>query len=67
MSKNLYNIVRFKRIKTAGQLTNAMNHNFRFHRNIKNVDYEKIGENVYLVNDNKTDIYSLFKEQREKA
>lgn len=61
-----FNIVRVNKLKHTVQTSNAENHNFRKNPNIKNVNYAKTAQNVYLVSDSKVDLQEQFKLAKQK-
>lgn len=56
-----FNIVRVNKLKHTVQTSNAENHNFRKNPNIKNVNYAKTAQNVYLFGDANVDLQEQFK------
>lgn len=64
--KKIYNVVRFKKVKTTENVTNVANHNFRKFQNLINVDYEKKNENVYLIDDENCNLNKKFEELRKR-
>lgn len=61
-----FNIVRVNKLKHTLQTSNAENHNFRKNPNIKNVNYAKTAQNVYLVSDANVDLQEQFKLAKQK-
>lgn len=61
-----FNIVRVNKLKHTSQTSNAENHNFRKNPNIKNVNYAKTAQNVYLVSDANVDLQEQFKLAKQK-
>lgn len=64
--KKIYNVVRFKKVKTTENVTNVANHNFRRFQNLINVDYEKKSENVYLIDDENCNLNKKFEELKDR-
>lgn len=64
--KMAFNIVRVNKLKHTSQTSNAENHNFRKNPNIKNVNYAKTAQNVYLVSDANVDLQEQFKLAKQK-
>ena len=60
-----FNIVRVNKLKHTSQTSNAENHNFRKNPNIKNVDYRKTAQNIYLVSDSNVDLQEQFKQAKQ--
>lgn len=60
-----FNIVRVNKLKHTSQTSNAENHNFRKNPNIKNVDYRKTAQNIYLVGDSNVDLQEQFKQAKQ--
>ena len=60
-----FNIVRVNKLKHTSQTSNAENHNFRKNPNIKNVNYAKTSQNVYLVADANVDLQEQFKQAKQ--
>lgn len=44
-----YNTIRLQKIKSIAQSEQAQSHNFRLHKKLSNVDYNKTCENIYLI------------------
>lgn len=60
-----FNIVRVNKLKHTSQTSNAENHNFRKNPNIKNVNYAKTAQNVYLFGDANVDLQEQFKQAKQ--
>lgn len=60
-----FNIVRVNKLKHTSQTSNAENHNFRKNPNIKNVDYSKTAQNIYLLGDANVDLQEQFKQAKQ--